>query len=44
MPARAIVRRIEGECAGTRATFFVFSLTLLGYEIPKIDPATSESS
>ena len=44
MPAQAIVRRIEGERAGTRATCFVSTLTLLGHEIPKTDSAISESS
>ena len=42
-PARALVRRIEGERVGTRASCFVDRLEMLGHEIPKEDPALTAS-
>lgn len=44
IPARAIVRHIEGERVGTRATIFVSRLEMLGYEIPKEDTRTEASA
>jgi hypothetical protein len=44
VPARALVRYIEGTKKGSRASFFITSLELLGSEIPVDENPPSEDS